>query len=167
MFRDTSRNITARRVRSHGAISLSTIADPESFSDPKALSITTHHTGSSLSRSGTLPQSNFESPVKESRFAAWSPARTLRNARQSILPSYHSRNFSSNTGAPSRSSSTYSRFTSGEPKKNHKKKRTSSIPSVPLQISAPLNINPQFAHLVQQPDLAHHPSQRRPSDDVV
>lgn len=29
-----------------------------------------------------------------------------------------------------------------------------------LNISAPLNVNPNFAHLVR-PDLAHHPSLRR------
>jgi len=29
------------------------------------------------------------------------------------------------------------------------------------EISYPLNVNPQFAHLVK-PNLAHHPSVRRP-----
>jgi len=30
-----------------------------------------------------------------------------------------------------------------------------------MEISSPLNVNPQFAHLVK-PDLAHHPSARKP-----
>jgi hypothetical protein len=30
-----------------------------------------------------------------------------------------------------------------------------------MNISAPLNINPQFAHLIK-PELAHHPSKRQP-----
>lgn len=32
------------------------------------------------------------------------------------------------------------------------------------EISYPLNVNPQFAHLVK-PNLAHHPSVRRPEFD--
>jgi hypothetical protein len=164
IFRDSSRGITARRVRSHGATSL--ISNPDLESDTKPLSIITHHTGSSSSRTATLPQSTFASPIKEtshSRLSTFSPARTFRNMRQSILPSYHSRS-DANIVSPTRSSSTYSRWTSGEPKKNAKKKRDSSVPRMPLQISAPLNVNQQFAHLIQRPDLAHHPSQR---EDVV
>ena len=30
-----------------------------------------------------------------------------------------------------------------------------------MNISAPLNVNPQFAHLIK-PELSHHPSNRRP-----
>jgi hypothetical protein len=33
-----------------------------------------------------------------------------------------------------------------------------------VNISAPLNVNPNFAHLVK-PNLAHHPSQRRVGDE--
>ncbi|KAF2471575.1 uncharacterized protein BDR25DRAFT_285079 [Lindgomyces ingoldianus] len=172
VFCDKSRHITARRVRSHGAITLSENGDVES--DPKALSVTTHHTGSSCSRTGTppcrmgtppinlgTPQHLTASPCKESRFSQFnfSPVRTLRNARQSILPSYHSSSPLRMFGH-SRSSSTYSRSTSGESKKQSKKKRESDVPRMPMEISAPLNINPQFAHLVK-PNLAHHPSVRR------
>jgi hypothetical protein len=35
---------------------------------------------------------------------------------------------------------------------------------MPINISAPLNVNPNFAHLVK-PNLAHHPSQRRGDND--
>ncbi|KAF2204765.1 hypothetical protein GQ43DRAFT_121950 [Delitschia confertaspora ATCC 74209] len=166
IFRDTSRQITARRVRSHGAISLSTTPDPDLEATPKALSINTHHTGSSSSQTHIpSPDSIFASPKfspakRESRFSLLSPARTFRAARQSILPSYHSRSQSRAS-----TSSSYSRFTSGEPKANKemRDKRRSSVPSMPrlpLQISAPLNGNPQFAQLMR-PDLAHHPSLRR------
>lgn len=176
IFRDKSRHITARRVRSHGAITLSEMGDVES--DPKPHSITTHHTAPSsirTTKSGTrtgTPPLNMGSPKPvgspekdESGWASlFSPAQTLRNARQSILPSYHS-------SAPvkgvrhSRSSSTYSRSTSGETKKTFKWKKQKRDSSVrpPLQISAPINVNPQFAHLLK-PNLAHHPSTRRPGD---
>ncbi|ORY10857.1 hypothetical protein BCR34DRAFT_337748 [Clohesyomyces aquaticus] len=175
VFRDKSRHITARRVRSHGAITLSEHGDIES--DLKAMSVTTHHTGASSFRTGTPPMrmgtppvnmgspQHLASPQKESRFSQFnfSPVRTLRNARQSILPSYHSSSPLRVFGH-SRSSSTYSRSTSGETKKPMKKKRESSVPRMPLEISAPLNVNPQFAHLVK-PNLAHHPSLRRPEGD--
>jgi hypothetical protein len=175
--------ITARRVRSHGAISLSEHGDLESYvatdyTPKKEFSVRTHHTGSSSSRTGNTPVRTGTPPVdmgspqpltaaeqqeEESRWAQFnfSPMRHLRNARQSILPSYHS-------SSPlkymfhSRSSSTYSRSTSGESKKPWARKRPESeIPDMPLNISAPLNVNPNFAHLVK-PNLAHHPSTRRP-----
>ncbi|KAF2266620.1 hypothetical protein CC78DRAFT_577930 [Lojkania enalia] len=173
IFRDKARHITARRVRSHGAISLSEHGDIEAAS--KAFSINTHHTGSSASRNGTpamrvgTPPINMGSPEpsprKDSRWSQFnfSPARTLRNARQSILPSYHSS--SPLKATADSSSSTYSRSTSGESRWWSKKKRESSIPDVPpMNISAPLNVNHNFAHLIK-PDLAHHPSVRRPEAD--
>ncbi|KAF2117579.1 hypothetical protein BDV96DRAFT_597496 [Lophiotrema nucula] len=175
VFRDKSRHITARRVRSHGAITLSENGDLETGG--KAFSINTHHTGSSASRTGTpamrmgtppvdmgspLPE---PSPQKEGRFSQFnfsSPARLFRNARNSVLPSYHSA--SPLRPFHSRASSTYSRSTSGEARRWPRKKRESSIPRMPLEISAPLNVNPQFAHLVK-PNLAHHPSQRRAEEN--
>jgi hypothetical protein len=110
---------------------------------------------------------NVASPQKESRFDFnFSPARTFRNARQSLLPSYHSS--SPARAQPSRSSSTYSRSTSGESRKwwNSRKRPDSEIPDMPINISAPLNVNPNFAHLVR-PNLAHHPSQRRADNDAA
>lgn len=141
IFRDRRHGITARRVRSHGAVALSV-----QEAAPKALSITTHTTGSSSSQ-----PSSFSSPMKSPR-KHFSPARTFRNARQSLLPSYHSSSplrvfHSSSNNSPS----------------SKKSKRDSVGPRVPINISAPLNVNPQFAHLVR-PDLAHHPSQRRPEE---
>ncbi|KAF2709178.1 hypothetical protein K504DRAFT_476576 [Pleomassaria siparia CBS 279.74] len=176
VFRDKFRNITARRVRSHGAITLSETAshhDIEADPKHKAFSINTCSSSSLRShvppRIGTPPvdmSSPIESPQKSTRFSQFnfSPARTFRNARQSILPSYHSssamKNMFGGGNTHTRSSSTYSRSTSGESRWPYSKrnKRDSDVPRMP-EISAPLNVNPQFAHLVQ-PNLAHHPSQR-------
>ena len=157
----------------------------ETLSDPKhrAFSITTRSSGSLRShappRIGTPPVDMtpaIESPQKSSRFSQFnfSPARTFRNARQSILPSYHSTSplkgmfGGGGNGAQTRASSIYSRSTSGEsrwPSSKRNKNRDSEVPRVP-EISAPLNINPQFAHLVR-PNLAHHPSVRRGNADFA
>ncbi|KAH8701464.1 hypothetical protein GQ44DRAFT_631622 [Phaeosphaeriaceae sp. PMI808] len=187
IFCDKSRNITARSVRSRGAMTLSEI-DTESQYDPKhkAFTINTHHTGSSSSRTnmggsppmriGTppvdcgspelAPHNKETEPNQASQFD-FGPMRAFRNARQSFLPSYHSTSPTkpfSNRPA----SSIYSRTTSGEPQKKRFWQRKQAqedeeIPRVP-EISYPLNVNPQFAHLVK-PNLAHHPSVRRPEAD--
>ncbi|KAJ4294545.1 hypothetical protein N0V90_008236 [Kalmusia sp. IMI 367209] len=183
VFRDKARHITARRVRSHGAITLTEEppVDFETESKLKAFTISTHHTGSTTSRTGSPPMrmgtppvdmgsppQNFTSPRKENRFSQFdfNPLRAFRNARQSVLPSYHSTSPSKPDfqGHHRRSSSLYSRSTSGQTKRSFwLKRRDSDVPHVP-EISAPLNVNPQFAHLVK-PNLAHHPSQRRPEAD--
>ncbi|KAI8934397.1 hypothetical protein NX059_009133 [Plenodomus lindquistii] len=196
IFRDKARNITARRVRSRGAMTLHEDIETASSSyDPKhkAFTITTHHTGSTSSRTNMhhspplrtgTPAVDFGSPqlAATSPNASketdnqnhlndfnFSPLRAFRTARQSFLPSYHS---TSPTHAPKPSffshrpcSSIYSRTTSGEPQKKRfwqrqreeQEEETARMP----EISYPLNVNPQFAHLVK-PDLAHHPSVRRP-----
>jgi hypothetical protein len=185
VFRDKSRHITARGVRSRGAMTLSEV-DSESLYDPKhkAFTINTHHTGSSSPRSnvggsppmrvGTpsvdcgspqmAPATHDNDPNRLSQFD-FSPLRAFRNARQSILPSYHSSSPTKPwTNRPA--SSIYSRTTSGEPQKKRfwqRKQEEEEIPRVP-EISYPLNVNPQFAHLVR-PNLAHHPSVRRPEAD--
>ncbi|KAF2002745.1 hypothetical protein P154DRAFT_137328 [Amniculicola lignicola CBS 123094] len=170
VFRDNARNITARQVRSDGATAQA--SDVETLH--KTYSIKTHSTGTGISRHGTPTirvgtpvvdmgsSKPLESPQKDSRFSQFNfgnPMRAIRNARQTILPSYHSA--SPVRPTPHRSSSQYSRSTSGEPKLFWRKKQRESIPDMPMEISAPMNINPQFAHLVVKPDLAHHPSQKR------
>lgn len=183
IFRDRSRHITARRVRAKGAISLSEQGDIESYheslhKDYSINSIKSHHTGSTSTRIGTPPIRNgtpplrvgtppidmgspkLASPQKESHFAFnFSPANAFRNARNSILPSYHS----SPLRVPgNRASSLYSRSTSGESRGwwNTRRKRESVVPDVPvMEISGPTNINQNYAHLTK-PSLAHHPSQR-------
>ncbi|CAA9964098.1 hypothetical protein PTMSG1_07457 [Pyrenophora teres f. maculata] len=195
VFCDKSRHITARMVRSRGAMTLH--EDFETQYDPKhkAFTISTHHTGSSTSRQNVYgntppmrmgtppidcgsPQLSYHSPNKENNGSGnplsqfdFSPLRALRTARQSFLPPYHSSAANPpKTGFFSRrpSSSIYSRTTSGgEPSKKfwqrqreEQEEETARMP----QISYPLNVNPQFAHLVK-PNLAHHPSVRRPEMD--
>ncbi|KAF1967559.1 hypothetical protein BU23DRAFT_287184 [Bimuria novae-zelandiae CBS 107.79] len=174
VFRDRARNITARLVRSKGATSLTPEPTYEfdTESKLKAFTLNTHHTGSTSSRHGSplprigtppvdmgSPQPNFASPQKENRFSQFdfNPLRAFRSARETGLPSYHS----TSPNKHRRTSSLYSRSTSGQTKRSFwLKRRDSDVPHVP-EISAPLNVNPQFAHLVK-PHLAHHPSQRRP-----
>jgi len=179
VFRDKARNVTARRVRSHGA---QTLYDTEA-PDPKlkAFTISTHHTGSTYSRTGTppidmgSPQSQHQAPYPASSPEAqranrlsqfdFNPLHAFRNARSSVLPSYHSTSPTKGLFTPNRrTSSLYSRSTSGQTKRSFwLKRRDSDVPRVP-EISGPLNVNPQFAHLVK-PNLAHHPSVRRPEAD--
>jgi|SRR5690242_15635673 len=173
--------------------------------DPKhkAFTISTHHTGSTSSRTHigqSPPMRNVTPPMlmgsptaigvptprvdcgspqieqqqqstnRLSTFA-FSPISAFKSVRGSILPSYHS------TSPPKPgflghrpSSSIYSRTTyGGEPAKKKFWQRMAreeepEVPRVPAEISGPLNINPQFAHLVK-PNLAHHPSIRRPEAD--
>jgi hypothetical protein len=184
VFCDKARHITARQVRSKGAITLTEEPplDWETESKLKAFTISTHHTGST-SRTGSplihmspppriatppvdmgSPQPPPEEPNRFSQFD-FNPLRAFRTGRPSVLPSYHSESPSKPMlqGHHRRSSSLYSRSTSGQTKRSFWLKRTnrdSDVPHVPV-ISAPMNVNPQFAHLVR-PNLAHHPSQRRP-----
>jgi hypothetical protein len=132
IFRDAKLGVTARQIRAKGAVAISD-REVAIETDQKAASIVSSFpTGSSV-YSAPSPR---KSPVKA----------FFRNARDSILPSYHS----TRTPYP----------TSKSPKK-------AEIPDAPrspvMNISAPLNINPQFAHLIK-PELAHHPSKRRPDN---
>ncbi|KAH7125111.1 hypothetical protein B0J11DRAFT_435049 [Dendryphion nanum] len=169
VFRDTSLNVTARQIRSHGKVALTRAENREL--DSKALSIATHMTGSSSLHkttptiTSTTPRIDMSTedpplatPTKEesrfSRFTWGSPIRgAFNSARKSVLPSYH-------THTHSRSSSTYSRSISGESRRWNKKNRDSDVPAMPLQISGPLNTNQQFSYL-NRPNPAHHPSIKR------
>jgi hypothetical protein len=160
--------------------------DAESQYDPKhkAFSLNSHHTGSTRSNIGGTPPMHMGTPPVDcgspqmnpsneqhnpnrlSQFN-FSPLNAFRNARQSFLPSYHSTS-PTKPWANRPASSLYSRTTSGEPQKRHfwqrkQQQEDEEIPRVP-EISYPLNVNPQFAHLVK-PNLAHHPSVRRPEAD--
>ncbi|PSN63973.1 hypothetical protein BS50DRAFT_94084 [Corynespora cassiicola Philippines] len=191
VFRDGKRGITSRNLRSDGAIALTKTPD-DIEADPKlrAFTISTHHTGGSsyrsasfrngsppmrtqspLVRPGTPPidmgsPQPAASPEKHSHFSQFdfSPMRAFKSARESFLPSYHSTS-PQKSNHHRRSSSMYSRSTSGESKRFNfwRRNRDSDIPDVPRvpEISGPLNVNPQFAHLIK-PDAARHPSQRRP-----
>lgn len=102
---------------------------------------------------------------------AFSPISAFKSVRGSFLPSYHSTSPPKPGFLGNRpSSSIYSRTTyGGEPAKKKFWQRMAreeepEVPRVPAEISGPMNINPQFAHLVK-PNLAHHPSVRRPEAD--
>ena len=184
IFRDVARNITARLVRSKGAITLTEEPEIPMTIDTedklRAFTISTHHTGSTNSRYGGSPplrvatprvdmgspQPDHSTPHNGSRFSQFdfNPFHAFKNARTSVLPSYHSS--SPKPGHHRRTSSLYSRSTSGQTKRSFWLKgrtRDSDVPHVP-EISGPLGVNPQFAHLVK-PTLAHHPSTRRPEAD--
>ncbi|KAH6439976.1 hypothetical protein HBI59_138620 [Parastagonospora nodorum] len=184
VFRDKARHITARAVRARGAMTLSE-CDVESQYDPKhkAFTINSHRTGSTRSNIGRTPSMRMgtppidcgspqlaspteqNNPNRLSQFN-FNPVNAFRTARQSFLPSYHSTS-PTKPWANRPASSIYSRTTSGETQKKRfwqrkHQREDEEIPRVP-EISYPLNVNPQFAHLVK-PNLAHHPSVRRGED---
>lgn len=184
VFRDKARHITARAVRARGAMTLSE-CDVESQYDPKhkAFTINSHRTGSTRSNIGRTPSmrmgtppidcgspqlaspTEHNNPNRLSQFN-FNPVNAFRTARQSFLPSYHSTS-PTKPWANRPASSIYSRTTSGETQKKRfwqrkHQQEDEEIPRVP-EISYPLNVNPQFAHLVK-PNLAHHPSVRRGED---
>jgi len=83
----------------------------------------------------------------------------FRNARDSILPSYHAR--APEPFPPPPTSGGGRGLKSFSILKSRKPQEDMSPLSPVMNISAPLNVNPQFAHLIK-PELAHHPSKRRP-----
>lgn len=146
VFRDRHQRITARAVRAHGAI-----ATPSPLTAQKPLSINT-----SLPLPVSMSPSVYSTQKSQSEYnaqrsplhvRAFTPIRdTFRRARDSILPSYYSK-----TPVP---------YPDNSPARS---KRESVGPRMPLNISAPMNVNPQYAHLVK-PDLAHHPSTKKDVD---
>jgi hypothetical protein len=132
IFRDASLGVTARQVRAKGAVA---------FSD-REVAIEADKTAASIVSSFPAGSSIYSSPSPRK-----SPVKAFfRNARNSLLPSYHSR-----APYPINSSA----------KSPTKKSGHDDPPMSPvMNISGPLNINPQFAHLIK-PELSHHPSNRR------
>lgn len=168
IFRDTKQSITARMVRSHGAVAI--------HKTPK--SISTDSCGSRTPPAPVLAQSYIPNPITPSptkttphRFNFLNPDR-----RESGLPSYRtaaataSPSVCHTTGdAPRSPESKYSRATVCTKKKVFgmfgRQSRQSLAPPLPIniehremEISSPMGVNPQFAHLVQRPDSAMHPS---------
>ncbi|KAK5116630.1 hypothetical protein LTR62_007304 [Meristemomyces frigidus] len=155
VFRDRSQGITARQVRAHGAVAA-------------------HHTPKTSTSTASAPelaQTYLPNPITPSK--SGSPfAIFTRENHQSILPSYHSSSNSSVSSPikePVSPTSKYSRTTNCS--KNYfsfmGRGRQSVGPKLPvnvhereveMEISAPMGVNPQFAHLVQRPDSAMHPS---------
>jgi len=162
VFRDRKQGITARQVRAHGAVAVTKTP------------MTSSSSSGGTPRAPELAQSyiNHSSPTKlNNPFRILTPER-----RQSLLPSYHTTVTTSPTTSPIKPpispSSKYSRATDCTGKKvflggmfSRHNRASSLAPPLPvnpqggeMQISAPLGVNPQFAHLVRRPDSALHPS---------
>lgn len=169
IFRDRKLKVTARQIRSKGAVAISD-KEAQLISDKAPGSIVT-----SFPNSSYAPSSNYSqaSPIK-----VVSPVRRfMYNARQSILPSYRSEvppyprspppaatmYPSSPLKSPSAAVKAISKNDTGSthdtssPGPSTSSNNSGGI----MEISAPLNVNPQFAHLVR-PRISQHPSQRRP-----
>lgn len=123
---------------------------------------------------------NPSTPTKPSN-----PFRILTSdRRESLLPSYHTKSPESAISppypmhrdpTPGSPTSKYSRTTDCTKKKVwpfRKSGRQSVGPPLPInvsggremEISSPMGVNPQFAHLVQRPDSALHPSRNGESE---
>jgi len=170
VFRDRSKNITARQVRAHGAVAV-------------------HKTPIPSSASGTpsapeLAQAYIPNPITPTKTS--NAFKIFASDRRSLLPSYHTSSPSAASPpypttmkeqGPVSPSSKYSRATDCTKKKvwggfmNRRSGRQSVGPQLPInvseremEISAPMGVNPQFAHLVQRPDSALHPSRTGESE---
>ncbi|KAK4982260.1 hypothetical protein LTR66_009304 [Elasticomyces elasticus] len=157
IFRDARQGITARQVRAHGAVAI--------HKTPKSSSIT------SAPYMSPKSQVQIVSPAPVTpRNPASNPFRLFTGSdRHSVLPSYHTNSPAKFTspGAVSPTSK-YSRATNCSKKMfglgRDREKRESVGPQLPINISAPLYVNPQFAHLVKKPQNAVHPSGRGESE---
>ena len=166
IFRDRKQGITARMVRAHGAVAV----------HKTPMSVSTESCGSRTPPAPVLAQSYIPNPITPS------PTKTTANPfrflhsdrRESGLPSYHTASagspsvYKGNDGSVSPTSK-YSRATVCTKKKVFgmfgRQSRQSLAPPLPvnvqqpeMEISRPQGVNPQFAHLVQRPDSAMHPS---------
>ena len=163
VFRERKSGITARQVRAHGAVA----------------ALRTPRTGSGTPSAPELAQSYIHHPVTPTKSS--NPFRILTTERrQSTLPSYHSSSPKSSESPPYPArdpvspTSRYSRATACTKKKVFGimgRNRNSMAPPLPvnvqdrpMEISSPMGVNPQFAHLVQRPDSALHPSRTGESD---
>lgn len=136
--------------------------------------------GSSTPSAPVLARSYIPNPMAATPTKTSSnPFRILTSERRnSGLPSYHaaaSMRTSNDDERPISPTSKYSRTTNCHEKKvwnvfgGGRRTRTSLAPPLPvntgeMQISAPMGVNPQFAHLVQRPDSALHPSRTGESE---
>ncbi|EOD51508.1 hypothetical protein GTA08_BOTSDO01162 [Neofusicoccum parvum] len=178
IFRDTRLGITARNVRSSGAVAVQD-AEAQMESD-KTLSIKTSMQSMSINQSPFTP-SKSPAPSNSPR-PTYSPTRTIfQQARASLLPShyrtsrYSASNYSrsvyagdeekppvppvppypvSESGttvvAPSIREKTrrHKKSASKDSTKTKRESKRSSLGRFPINISSPLNNNPRFASLV-------------------
>ncbi|GIZ44473.1 hypothetical protein CKM354_000767000 [Cercospora kikuchii] len=166
IFRDRKQGITARMVRAHGAVAV----------HKTPMSVSTESCGSRTPPAPVLAQSYIPNPITPSPTkTTTNPFRFLHSdRRESGLPSYHTASagspsvYKANDGSISPTSK-YSRATVCTKKKVFgmfgRQSRQSLAPPLPvnvqqpeMEISRPHGVNPQFAHLVQRPDSAMHPS---------
>ncbi|PSK34329.1 WHI2-like protein [Elsinoe australis] len=168
LFRDRKSGITARQVRAHGAVAshmTPPLSAKASFTSPKS-ELRTPATPDRAS-----PTVNRNNPLR----LITSPLQVIHDRLDGgnrvqpdpVLPSYHASMLSPpstrqnhHDEAPS-PTSRYSRatlcFKKGGFHPFGKKRESSLAPPLPISISAPLNQNPQFAHLAR-PDSALHPA---------
>ena len=121
------------------------------------------------------PKSEVVTPTTAKSMATKNPLRlvtTRTEDRHSVLPSYYSTSPVADHVVPSPTnnrppSSHYSRITACQrksiftkPFNPFAKNRQSTAPPLPMNITGPLNTNPQFAHLIKRPDSALHPSRK-------
>ncbi|KAL1302858.1 hypothetical protein AAFC00_003188 [Neodothiora populina] len=153
IFRDNKQDITARQVRAQGAVAV-------------------HKKPMSTSSIRSAPTMQSMSPSTPAKRFSKAFHRMSRSNTMPTLPLYTKSPevatmpvASPEQPQPSPSSK-YSRATCDTAKKlfGGSRKRESVGPSLPINISAPMNVNPQFAHLVQRPDSALHPSRTGESD---
>ncbi|RMZ30189.1 hypothetical protein D0859_05688 [Hortaea werneckii] len=133
--------------------------------------VTVKRTTSSASGPVTSYVASPESPAKSS-----DPIHVFTTERRpSLLPSYHSfSTLSSPAKEPQSPTSRYSRASNCTKKKVFGvlgRARQSLAPPLPIntrepQISGPVGVNPQFAHLVQRPESVLHPSRTGEGDPV-
>lgn len=165
VFCDRKQGITARQVRAHGAVAA--LKSPSvSHGTPSVTEMAQSHVSNPY-------VSNPRTPTKSGNAFRIVAA----ERRRSILPPYKSSSPSTANSTVSREkealvdspTSRYSRATACSKKKIFGimgRNRDSLAPPLPvnasaprpMEISAPLGVNPQFAHLVQRPDSALHPS---------
>ncbi|CZT24643.1 uncharacterized protein RCC_10368 [Ramularia collo-cygni] len=168
VFRNREQGTTARQVRAKGASVQKTpiVSSTTGYNSPPAPYLAQSYRSNSSSSSPVKSHNPFSSRSSE--------------RRDSWLPSY---NIAAATAAVSRDSSVYKQDRPGSPTSRYsratactKKKffgaggilgRQSLAPPLPdnpqqqereMEISAPMGVNPQFAHLVQRPDSALHPA---------
>ncbi|KAI6838417.1 hypothetical protein KC332_g5352 [Hortaea werneckii] len=159
VFCDRAQGITARQVRAKGAVAI------------RRGPVTVKRTTSSASGPVTSYVASPESPAKSS-----DPIHVFTTERRpSLLPSYHSfSTLSSPAKEPQSPTSRYSRASNCTKKKVFGvlgRARQSLAPPLPIntrepQISGPVGVNPQFAHLVQRPESVLHPSRTGEGDPV-
>lgn len=169
VFRDRSRQVTARQVRAHGAVAVHKTPMPGSSTG----SVTYTPTAPELA------QTYINSPTTPGGSKISNAFHILTSPRQDhVLPSYYAASPPYNCKDPESPSSKYSRNTNCTKKGVMSvflgRKRQSLGPPLPvnvsqapereMQISGPMGVNPQFAHLVQRPDSALHPSRTGESE---